>query len=61
MKEKIKKLIADKIMEQAKINLLIQNLSALNLLDNDTLAGLLHDKAMLEEDIDKLKEILKSV
>ena len=61
MKEKIKKLIADKIMEQAKINLLIQNLSALNLLDNDTLDGLLHDKTMLEEDINKLKEILKSL
>ncbi len=48
-------------MAQAKINILLQNLSALDLLDNDTLDALLNDKKMLEDDVAKLNEILKSI
>ena len=61
MKEKIKALIAEKIMEQGRINITIKNLSIMDLLDNETLDKYLQDKENLENDIIKLKEILKSL
>ena len=61
MKEKIKALIAEKIMEQGKINIIMKNLSIMDLLDNETLDKYLQDKENLENDIIKLKEILKSL
>ena len=61
MKEKIKALIAEKIMEQGRINIIMKNLSIMDLLDNETLDKYLQDKGNLENDIIKLKEILKSL
>ena len=61
MKEKIKALIAEKIMEQGRINIIMKNLSIMDLLDNETLDKYLQDKENLENDIIKLKEILKSL
>ena len=60
MKEKVKALIAEKIIEQGRINITIKNLSIMDLLDNETLDKYLQDKGNLENDIIKLKEILKS-
>jgi hypothetical protein len=61
MKEKIRALIAEKILEQGRINIMIKNLSVMDLLDNDTLDRYLQDKENLEEDIVKLREILRSL
>jgi hypothetical protein len=61
MKEKIRALIAEKILEQGRINIVIKNLSVMDLLDNDTLDRYLQDKENLEKDIVKLREILKSL
>ena len=61
MKEKIKALIAEKILEQGRINIVMKNLSIMDMLDNDTLNQYLQDKENLEQDIIKLKQILKSL
>jgi hypothetical protein len=61
MKEKIKALIAEKILEQGRINIVIKNLGVMDMLDNDTLDQYLQDKENLENDIIKLKEILKTL
>ena len=61
MKEKIKALIAEKILEQGRINIVMKNLSIMDMLDNNTLNQYLQDKENLEQDIIKLKQILKSL
>ena len=61
MREKIKALIAEKILQQGRINIVMKNLSVMDMLDNDTLDQYLQDKKNLEQDITKLKQILKSL
>ena len=61
MKEKIKQLIANQLMRQAEINVLLQNLSSMGNWDEELINQLLDEKQKTEDTINKLRAYLKSL
>ena len=59
MREKIKQLIAEQIIEQSKLKLMIRNLSVINELSDAQLSELLDEIAKIETIIQKLRQFLK--
>ena len=61
MKEKIKQLIANQLLRQAEINVILQNLSSMGNWDEELINQLLDEKQKTEDTINKLSVYLKSL
>ncbi len=61
MKEKIKQLIAEYLFEISKSKIILQNYSALDLLTDEIINQELAKQADLNDRIEKLREVLKSI
>ena len=59
MREKIKQLIAEQIIEQSKLKLMIRNLSVINELSDAQLSELLDEIDKIETTIQKLRQFLR--
>ena len=59
MREKIKQLISEQIIEQSKLKLMIRNLSVINELSDAQLSELLDEIDKIETTIQKLRQFLR--
>lgn len=61
MKEKIKQLIADQLMRQGQLKLILRNLAQLGELTDELSSEILDEISKIEMDIETLKKVLEQL